>query len=127
MCVVEKVGHTLDRLGARRISEVWIDNPALVAAWIEACPGSIGGGEGERASKGFTKSPQTWHYPPQHRITTHYIECDKDPPWYGQNPDNGVSILLFPKYKTSTQEKNMHLCWIAPFDSMITCFRSRGR
>ena len=32
-----KVGQSLDRLGGG----VWIDGPTLVAAWIEACPGSI--------------------------------------------------------------------------------------
>ena len=36
MCV-GKVGQSLDRLGGG----VWIDGPTLVAAWIEACPGSI--------------------------------------------------------------------------------------
>ena len=85
------------------------------------CPGSIGW-RGERAGKGFTKSPQTWHYPPQHRITTHYIECDKDP---GMNRTRTrvPSILLFRKYKQNIKpppRKRMHLWWITSFDSVIT-------
>ena len=68
---------------------MWIDCPgwwrvveggglmASPKAWIEAWPGSIGW-----RGKGFTKSPQTWHYLRQHQITSHYIECDKDPGMY---------------------------------------------
>ena len=93
--VYGKVGQSLDRLGRWR---VWIDCPgwwrveeveggglmASPKAWIEAWPGSIGW-----RGKGFTKSPQTWHYLRQHQITSHYIECDKDPGMY-RNPDQAA-------------------------------------
>ena len=80
---------------------MWIDGPSTLVASLDRSPRSIGW-------KGFTKSPQTWHYPPQHQITTHYIECDKDPGMYS-TPTKVASILLFHKYKlntnTATQEE----------------------
>ena len=94
ICVVGKVGHSLDRLGGRRISEVWIDRPALVAAWIEVCPGSIGGGRVSGQARVSPNHPRPDITPPQHRITTHYIECDKDPGMY-RTRTRVPSMLLF--------------------------------